>query len=664
MKKILIAVCLMALALVSAPLSAHAATYTLTVASSNPSSGVAITVSPNDLNGRNNGTTQFTRSYSSTTSISLTAPSTASGNTFQKWQRDGSDYSTNRTITFTLSSNRTMRAVYVTSTSSSYTLTVASSNPSSGVAINASPTDRNGQQNGTTQFTRSYNSGTSVQLTAPSSASNHPFQKWQRNGSDYSTNVQVSVTMSANTTMTAVFGSATTSSNYTVIARNDLGMHCACPSFAGFLLLPPYNTIRVQVIRKGGDSASIVSSGITVNYSLAEETDASLQTDPYFSQWIKYSPKLFPGFQPVVNGKVMGIAGYGISGTATYDSKSMSWNAVGIPAYPVATGDPAKDIMTDPLGGPKRDPYLTANITVKDTAGNTLGTTSTVVPVAFGGCCGCHLKLAGANGYPQTPEGSFTYMGIMHGRNSSGINISLIDPDGDGIGGPVRCSWCHFDPAMGEMSPPGVPAGTKLLPGANFTLKTSQYSFSDVLHRFHAKDQLVLSSAYDPNIARNCYDCHPGNNVNCYRGNHTKTNIWCTDCHGDLNQRVSTGQLSQPWQASTLPSCYAPAKGISSAYSCHASVPQTTWASNFGGNYINGRGGMSSHIVLCESCHGSAHAESPSAMSLDNVQNAAIHDSLGTTFPAGKDKTYTLGSCRICHTNESSTWSPNVMYGH
>jgi hypothetical protein len=452
-------------------------------------------------------------------------------------------------------------------------------------------------------------------------------------------------------------------SPYTVVARNDLGMHCACPTFAGFLLLPPFNTVRVQVIKKGSDSASIVSSGLTVSYSIAEETTAQLQADPYFASWIANAPKLFPGFQPIQNGVAMGIAGYGITGTMKYNSQSMAYEAVGIPAYPITTGDTTKDTMTDPLGGPNRDPYLTANITVKNSSGTVIGTTSTVVPVAFGGCCTCHLPLAAANGYPATPAGSFQYLGVMHSQNSSGINIAMIDPDGDGVGGPVRCSWCHWDPAMGESAAPGWPAGTKLLPGANFTLKKSVYSFSDVLHRFHTQNQKVLTQ-YDANIATNCYDCHPGNNVNCYRGAHKgKTAIWCTDCHGNLNQRVATGQLTQPWKASTLPSCSTPAKGITSAFACHATVPQTTWDPGLFGSYINARGGMGNHIVLCESCHGSAHGESPSTLSADNVENSAIHTALGTTFPAGKDKTYALGACTICHTNESNTWSNRVMYG-
>ena len=80
MKKVLIAVALLFFAIISMPFAASAETYYLTVASSNPSSGVAITASPNDRDGNGSGTTQFTRRYSDSTSITLTAPSTHSRN--------------------------------------------------------------------------------------------------------------------------------------------------------------------------------------------------------------------------------------------------------------------------------------------------------------------------------------------------------------------------------------------------------------------------------------------------------------------------------------------------------------------------------------------------------------------------------------------------------
>ena len=209
MKKVLTVLCITALVLaVGISLSfAAAKTYTLTVASSNPTSGVAITVSPLDKNGAGNGTTQFTRTYASRAVVTLTAPATSSGGSFSKWQKGGVDYATTATTTVTMTANTTMTAVYGTTTAT-YTLTVASTNPTSGVAITVSPVDKTGAGNGTTQFTRTYNSATVVSLTAPATASGNTFQKWQKGGVDYATTQATSVTMSANTTMTAVYVTA------------------------------------------------------------------------------------------------------------------------------------------------------------------------------------------------------------------------------------------------------------------------------------------------------------------------------------------------------------------------------------------------------------------------------------------------------------------------
>ena len=85
---------------------------TLTVASLNPSSGVSVTVSPNDNSGQGSGATQFTRVYNNNTNVSLTAPATAAGNNFQKWQRDGVDFTTSLLANFVMDANHTMTAVY------------------------------------------------------------------------------------------------------------------------------------------------------------------------------------------------------------------------------------------------------------------------------------------------------------------------------------------------------------------------------------------------------------------------------------------------------------------------------------------------------------------------------------------------------------------------
>lgn len=113
MQRLLAKMFLMALTLVSVASTSFAESYTLTIASSNPSSGVAITVSPNDTSGRGNGSTQFTRSYNSGTVVTLTAPATSSGGTFQKWQKGTADYATTAKATVTVTSSTTMTAVFV-----------------------------------------------------------------------------------------------------------------------------------------------------------------------------------------------------------------------------------------------------------------------------------------------------------------------------------------------------------------------------------------------------------------------------------------------------------------------------------------------------------------------------------------------------------------------
>ena len=88
-------------------------TQMLTVASSNPNSGVSITVTPNDNNGQSYGMTPLTRIYNHNTLVMLAAPLTGPGlNSFQKWQYGGIDYSFNVSTTVTMNASYTMTAVY------------------------------------------------------------------------------------------------------------------------------------------------------------------------------------------------------------------------------------------------------------------------------------------------------------------------------------------------------------------------------------------------------------------------------------------------------------------------------------------------------------------------------------------------------------------------
>ena len=67
----------------------------------------------------------------------------------------------------------------------------------------------------------------------------------------------------------------TSNRDVVIMASNDLGMHCACPGTEKMLLLPPFNTLRAQVIERGGQSPVVLSdpTDIRVVYDIIENYD-------------------------------------------------------------------------------------------------------------------------------------------------------------------------------------------------------------------------------------------------------------------------------------------------------------------------------------------------------------------------------------------------------
>jgi 6-phosphogluconolactonase len=191
-------------------------THTLTVASANPASGAAVTVSPADNSGQSSGTTKFALSYNSGVMVTLTAALTASGNNFSNWT--GCDTATASTCMVTMNSDHTVSANYVTPTPGPHTLTVASTNPSSGAAITVSPADNNGQTAGTTQFILTYNNSTLAALTAAPTAGGHTFSTWM--GCDSVSGATCTVTMSADRTVSANYGGVPA---YAYVANQNSG---------------------------------------------------------------------------------------------------------------------------------------------------------------------------------------------------------------------------------------------------------------------------------------------------------------------------------------------------------------------------------------------------------------------------------------------------------
>ena len=92
----------------------------------------------------------------------------------------------------------------------SVTLNVTSST-GTGLNVAVSPSDLDGAGNGTTSFTRRYNAGTSVSLTAPTTSGVSSFVKWQLNGADLTSSNTATLTLSATSTLNAVYAAPPTS---------------------------------------------------------------------------------------------------------------------------------------------------------------------------------------------------------------------------------------------------------------------------------------------------------------------------------------------------------------------------------------------------------------------------------------------------------------------
>jgi hypothetical protein len=114
-----------------------ATSYVLTVNSTNPASGVAMTVTYPPTTLATAGTTPFTVTETAGSTIDVAAPATANGNPFSSWT--GCTSASGQTCAVTLNSNMTVTANYTPAVSGTFTLTPSAATLS--VAQSASVTD-------------------------------------------------------------------------------------------------------------------------------------------------------------------------------------------------------------------------------------------------------------------------------------------------------------------------------------------------------------------------------------------------------------------------------------------------------------------------------------------------------------------------------------------
>ncbi len=230
---------------------------------------------------------------------------------------------------------------------------------------------------------------------------------------------------------------------YIILAWNDLGMHCAQDDYSYFLILPPFNTLHVQVIKRGG---GLVTSGITVSYAFPAKTDSTLHTN-FWTYAAKY------GFNVPPN---VGITGTPLAGTMALDDKGLGFIATGIPVTPYDD-----DGTWDPFG--------VAVITVTD--GVVTQTANVVVPISTElNCSNCHGT-------------TNTFLNIlqMHDKRS---NTTLVADQA--LGKLHLCAECHSDNALGAPGKKGV------------------FSLSLAMHGFH-KDKMNITADPATPACYNCH---------------------------------------------------------------------------------------------------------------------------------------------------------------
>jgi len=264
---------------------------------------------------------------------------------------------------------------------------------------------------------------------------------------------------------------------YIALAWNDLGMHCLNPTYDKAVILPPYNNVWVQVVKRG-NPPEIVTAGITVEYAIRNNTFSYGKRS--YGQFWDNMPLLFGVDLPNDFGLNLEDPAINNTMSGTMVVKGDHFQVNGIPVVPV-----------DDDG--TYDPYQVADITVRNSGTNAiLVQTSATVPTSDEINCGkCH----GADPLLDV---------LVQHDDEEGTNLAANRP--------VLCAACHGSPVLGQTGP-----------------GSSGHYLSEAIHGFHASTGAA------------CYDCHPGTTAKCSRSlAHTAADGNCVTCHGTLQEVASS----------------------------------------------------------------------------------------------------------------------------
>ncbi|WP_340113931.1 MopE-related protein [Maribellus mangrovi] len=344
------------------------------------------------------------------------------------------------------------------------------------------------------------------------------------------------------------------SSDYIVLAWNDLGMHCANADFSDIVILPPYNNFNAQVIKRGDASQGvlpeIITSGLEVNYSIPGNSYSAGKTNFW-----DYEDQLFGVELP----DDIGLAGNGLSGKMEVLEGENFYHVEGVPITPFTDNDLENEA-----------PYQLALIEVL-LNGDNVTTTQNVIPVSNEINClssGCHASTRD-----------------IRNRHSDSKNWPK----------PVLCASCHASNGLGAPGKPGVMSLSEAMhekhkgktndcykchPGFNTECLRGVMSNEHNMYctDCHGSMEQVAASIHEgrePWLDEpKCGSCHGSEfaeeSGKLYRNSKGHGGLFCTTCHGSPHAIVPSREENDNLQnynlqgyAGTLNDCKV----------CHTSNP-------------------------------------------------------------------------------------------
>jgi hypothetical protein len=271
---------------------------------------------------------------------------------------------------------------------------------------------------------------------------------------------------------------------FVLLSWNDLGMHCMNQNHANLSVLPPYNNLDAQLIRRGDATRlpQLQTYKVTVGYSVPGNTYSVGKTDFWTYAYQLFGVTLAPD---------VGLTGKGLTGT--FDLAGPRFRAEGIPLTPFPDATPTVE-----------NPYQLALVVARDSNGVELARSTPVVPVSVELSCvsaGCHASESA----------------ILNGHERE----AGFDPNAR----PVLCAKCHADPVLGA-------AG----------IGEAGY-FSRRIHRKHDfMDQQLTGTA----LCYKCHPGPNARCLRGVMAD--RHGMVCQDCHGGMGQVAgSIEQGRKPW---------------------------------------------------------------------------------------------------------------------